>query len=190
LVWREALRSLVKDVRGFNLQHLENLDDLLGRQTGTLIHLPRGVTARRQYEGIVLRVGPAASAPKAVSLPVPGQARFGDVTLSAARVRGTAPETDAQTILVDAAAVGDDLKVRPPRTGDRFKPAGMRGSKLVSDLLTDAKVPRDERPWVPVVVKPGPRRTSRGDIVWVAGYRADRRFAAAGSGQKILLKVS
>ena len=190
LVWREALRSVVKDVRGFNLQHLENLDDLLSRQTGTLIHLPRGVTARRQYEGIVLRVGPAAEPPRAVELPVPGQARFGDVTITATRVKSGTPETDANAILVDAAEVGAGLVIRPPRVGDRFKPAGMRGSKLVSDLLTDAKVPRDERPWVPVVVKPGPRRTSRGEIVWVAGYRADRRFAATGSGQKILLKVS
>ncbi len=200
LVWREALRSLVKDVRGFNLQHLENLDDLLSRQTGTLIHLPRGVTARRTYDEIVLRVGPAAKPPKLTTLKVPGRVRFGDVTVSATRVRGAAPETGANAILVDAAAVGDDLKIRPLRAGDRFKPAGMRGSKLVSDLLTDAKVPRDERPWVPVVVAPASRRSGRprrlknsvrgGDIVWVAGYRADRRFAVVPGQQKILLKVS
>lgn len=189
LVWREALRSLVKDVRGFNLRHLENLDDLLSSQTGTLIHLPRGVTARRQYEEIVLRVGPAAESPKAVALPVPGQVKFGDVTISATVVRGGAPATDTQAILVDPEAIGSTLRVRPPRAGDRFKPAGMRGSKLVSDLLTDAKVPRDERPWVPVVVKPGPRRNSRGEIVWVAGHRADRRFAADGQ-SRVLLKVA
>ncbi len=189
LVWREALRSLVKDLRGFNRQHLENLEELLSLQTGSLVHLPRGVTARRQYEEIRLRVGTAAEPPRAANLPVPGEVRFGDVTVSATRVKAGVPETNNQTILVDAAAIGSWLRVRPPRAGDRFKPAGMRGSKLVSDLLTDAKIPRDERPWVPVVVKPGPRRTSRGEIIWVAGHRADRRFAVADGGQKIILRL-
>lgn len=199
LVWREALRALVKDVRGFNLQHLENLDDLLTRQTGALIHLPRGVTARRRYEEIVLRVGPTDGPPKSVTLNIPGRVRFGDVAVSATRVRSGMPETGVNTILVDAEAVGSALTIRPLRAGDRFQPAGMRGSKLVSDLLTDAKVSRDERSWVPIVVAPATRRSGRprrlknsvrgGDIVWVAGYRADRRFAVSNDSKMILLKV-
>ncbi len=188
LVWREALRSLVKDVRGFTLRHLENLDDLLSRQTGILIHLPRGVTARRQYEEIVLRVGAAAETPKAVILPIPGQVKFGEVTVSATLVKRGTPATDDQAILVDREAIGPSLRVRPLRVGDRFKPAGMRGSKLVSDLLTDAKVPRDERPWVPIVTTT--RRRPRTEIVWVAGHRADRRFAATDESQRVFLKVS
>jgi tRNA(Ile)-lysidine synthase len=47
-------------------------------------------------------------------------------------------------------------------------PLGMRGSKKLSDLMIDAKIPRESRQQVPVV------RDGEG-IVWVAGVRmADR----------------
>lgn len=185
LVWREAIRELVGDLRGLTLRHLENLDELLSLQTGSLIHLPRGLTGRRQYDEVVLRIGPSATVPKAATLPIPGRVSFGEKTVTAAVIRKE-PETHPQAIIVDATAIGKTLRVRPPRAGDRFKPAGMRGSKLVSDLLTDAKVPRDERAWVPVVTTTKRPRS----IVWVAGYRADRRFAAKDNTAKVLLKVT
>lgn len=185
IVWREAVRELVGDLRGFTLRHFENLDELLSLQTGSLIHLPRGLTGRRQYDEIVLRTGHPAVPPKAVNLPVPGRVRFGETTISAEILTDGEPETSPHTIVVDAPAIGRELRVRPPRAADRFKPAGMRGSKLVSDLLTDAKVPRDERSWVPVVTTVKRPRA----IVWVAGYRADRRFAADGNA-RVVLKIT
>lgn len=188
LVWREALRQSAGDLRGFALRHLEQLDDLLHRQTGSRAHLPRGITAARQYDALVLRVGPPTEPPKRTVLPVPGEAGFGDRKISAKTVARARPESSGAAAVVDAEAVGDRLIVRPPRAGDRFKPVGMRGSKLVSDLLTDAKVPRDERPWVPVVVKPG-GRGQRQQVVWVAGYRADRRFAPRRGGERAMLQL-
>ena len=56
------------------------------------------------------------------------------------------------------------LVLRPWRTGDRFRPAGMGGSKLVSDLLIDAKVPVHQKAGVLVL-------ESRGTILWVCGLR-------------------
>ncbi|HEY8108626.1 MAG TPA: tRNA lysidine(34) synthetase TilS [Patescibacteria group bacterium] len=188
LVWREALRQLAGDLRGFALRHLEQLDDLLHRQTGSRAHLPRGVTAARQYDELVLRIGPPAAPPKRTTLAVPGEADFGDRTISAKTVARARPEASGRTAVLDAVALGDELVIRPPRAGDRFKPVGMRGSKLVSDLLTDAKVPRDERPWVPVVLKPG-GRGKRQQVVWVAGYRADRRFVPRRGGKRVVLRL-
>jgi len=49
-----------------------------------------------------------------------------------------------------------------------MRPLGMRGTKKLSDILVDAKVPRRLRQATPVV-------RSAGEIVWVAGVRlADR----------------
>ncbi|MDP9211769.1 MAG: tRNA lysidine(34) synthetase TilS [bacterium] len=189
LVWREALRLLVGDLRGFALRHFEQLDDLLDRQTGGRAHLPRGVTALRQYDEVILRKGTQVAAPKHATLRVPGEVRFGDRTVSAKTITRARPEHTNRAAIVSAAAMGPRLTVRPPRTGDRFKPVGMRGSKLVSDLLTDAKVARDERPWVPVVVKPA-GRGRRGEIVWVAGYRADRRFVPKTGDKRIVLRLA
>ncbi|HPJ51727.1 MAG TPA: tRNA lysidine(34) synthetase TilS [Flavobacteriales bacterium] len=67
------------------------------------------------------------------------------------------------------------LVLRPWRSGDRIRPLGMTGSRLVSDVLTDAKVPLDVKASVRVL-------ESRGTLVWVCGYRLAEGFQAdAGS---------
>lgn len=170
VVWREAVREMAGHLNGFKLRHMENLDDLLDRQAGNRIHLPHALVAHRRSATVAFKIDRDLSPPSAGRLKVPGTLNFGDFNVTATRdIRESSSNNE---VVVDAESVGPELEVRSPKAGDRFKPVGMRGSKLVSDLLTDAKVPRDERPWVPVVT------TQQGDIVWVAGYRADRRFLA------------
>lgn len=56
------------------------------------------------------------------------------------------------------------------RDGDRFKPFGMHGSKLVSDLFTDLKLDENEKreTWI---------LEADGQILWVLGYRASQLYA-------------
>ena len=71
----------------------------------------------------------------------------------------------------DADRVGDaPIEVRTWRSGDRMCPLGMSGSRKLQDIFTDQKVPRSLRDRVPVVV-------CRGDVIWLPGYRIDRRWA-------------
>ena len=59
------------------------------------------------------------------------------------------------------------------RPGDRMKPLGMAGSKKLSDVFTDLKIPRAERPsWIVV--------ECAGQIAALAGWRVSRDFAVAG----------
>ena len=46
---------------------------------------------------------------------------------------------------IDLDQTKGSMKVRLPAAGDRFKPYGMKGTKLLSDYFTDRKVPRFER---------------------------------------------
>ncbi|MBR5928499.1 MAG: tRNA lysidine(34) synthetase TilS [Prevotella sp.] len=46
---------------------------------------------------------------------------------------------DKHTACLDAATVSFPLTIRPVQQGDRFQPFGMKGSKLISDYLTDRK---------------------------------------------------
>jgi len=64
--------------------------------------------------------------------------------------------------------VGGDLSLRTWRHGDRLQPFGMRGTKRVSRLLSDAKVPPDQRRGVGVVV-------AGSEVLWVVGFRASGR---------------
>lgn len=69
-----------------------------------------------------------------------------------------------------AAVAGRDLVFRSWRAGDRMQPLGMTGSKKLSDIFTDLKVPRVERN-ARVVVECG------GEIAALAGWRVSRDFA-------------
>ena len=56
------------------------------------------------------------------------------------------------------------LTLRGRLPGDRFQPLGMSGEKKLQDFLVDAKVPREWRDRVPILIS-GDR------IAWVVGYR-------------------
>ena len=72
---------------------------------------------------------------------------------------------------LDAAQVQFPLTVRPVQAGDRFQPFGMKGSRLVSDYLTDRKRNVFEKRRQLVVTD------ARDRIVWLVGQRTDQRFA-------------
>ena len=62
-----------------------------------------------------------------------------------------------------------EVVLRHWREGDRFKPFGMRGSKLLSDLFTDLKFSEKEKneTWL---------LEADGEILWVLGCRASQAF--------------
>lgn len=61
---------------------------------------------------------------------------------------------------VDAEKIEYPLIVRNWEAGDKFKPLGMKGSKKISDFLTDMKMPVHQKERVKVLI-------SRGEILWV-----------------------
>jgi tRNA(Ile)-lysidine synthase len=65
---------------------------------------------------------------------------------------------------LDRASLGEQVQVRTRQSGDRFQPLGMQQEKKLQDFFTDAKVPREWRDRVPLLV------ADRG-IAWVVGYR-------------------
>ncbi len=75
------------------------------------------------------------------------------------------------------------LKLRPWEKGDHFRPLGMdKGSKKVSDLLVDEKIPlpEKERTWV---------LESDGAIAWVIGIRIADPFKVR-KGTKRILRIA
>jgi tRNA(Ile)-lysidine synthase len=69
----------------------------------------------------------------------------------------------------DAERLGGAPLLRSMRTGDRFRPLGMCGSKKLSDFLSDSKFPRILRDEVLVV-------EVNGEIAWVVGMRCAHSF--------------
>lgn len=75
-----------------------------------------------------------------------------------------------KTAYFDGSKIVFPLTLRLTQKGDRFVPFGMRGSRLVSDFLTDKKKTLFEKRRQLVLVN------GNGDILWVVGERADNRY--------------
>ena len=95
---------------------------------------------------------------------------YGDISVEKMPFDGTIDKS-ATTAMLDCAKLSLPLTLRNSATGDRFRPYGMRGSKLVSDYLTDRKKSLREKRRQLVVTD------SKGAIVWLVGERVAAPFA-------------
>lgn len=90
------------------------------------------------------------------------------------------PSKSARRITLDAEKVNFPLIYRRTETGDRFQPFGMKGSKLVSDYLTDRKRSYLQKLEQHVI-------THRdGDIIWLVGERTSEKTKITEQTQTIL----
>ena len=71
---------------------------------------------------------------------------------------------------LDADLVSMPVTLRRVQTGDKFVPFGMKGKKLVSDFLTDIKMPLTEKHRQLVAVD------ATGYIIWLVNQRPDNRY--------------
>jgi tRNA(Ile)-lysidine synthase len=81
---------------------------------------------------------------------------------------------------LDADTISFPLKLRTWRSGDRFYPFGLKGSKKISDYLINNKVPLPDKQQIWVL-------ESDGKIIWVVNHRIDDRFKVTEQTSKILL---
>jgi tRNA(Ile)-lysidine synthase len=106
---------------------------------------------------------------EAVSFALPGRARFDGVELEAwiEHAPPVAWPDGRECAVCDADAVGEQVLVRPAIDGERFRPLGARGTKLVRDAQAEAGIPARLRSHAPIIVADEP--------IWVVGYRIDNR---------------
>jgi tRNA(Ile)-lysidine synthase len=186
---RRVLRRAVEateGLRGISFKHIEDIMQLIKTgSAGDRLYLPRDVRVVKKYSTLLLTSEP----PKALGTYSisPGEEvvlEEAGLVLTASALKEAAPEAEKDLAAVDAEKLKLPLTVRARRDGDCFYPEGFGKRKKLQDFFVDEKVPRDERGLVPIV-------TSGDDIVWVAGMRADSRFAAGeGSRNVVLLELN
>lgn len=91
------------------------------------------------------------------------------------------PQRDNTTAYFDLDRLREykEIKLRYPRIGDRLKPWGMKGSRLLSDIFTDLHYTHIQRLNVPVL-------EADGEILWVVGVRASRIATVTPTTRRIL----
>lgn len=94
-------------------------------------------------------------------------------------------EFSKDILFLDSMKLKGELKIRHWEIGDRMKPIGLKGSKLISDILKDAKIPNHLRPKQFVV-------HDDEKIVWCVGLCVGREAAVTSNSEisNVLLVTS
>ena len=175
-VWRRRLilaalrRALTEAPYSSGLAR--EIEDLIDAQVGRRVEVGAGTIWRERG---ALRLVPAGATPEPLWPPIPvpwGE----DVPVPQGTLRvdplderpaNLDPGT-SNVAYVDADRLVDPLALHTWREGDRIRPLGLDGTKPVSDLLTDAKVPPHRRAAVCLL-------TTDEHPAWVVGHRLDHR---------------
>lgn len=187
VILRRVLRRAIdetKGLRGIGFLHIEELISLIKKgNSGDRMYLPGGIRAIRGYATFTITSEEPARI-SSCTLNEPGNvviAETAQVITASVVDSGEAEKADMRkTVVLDADRAPFPLMIRMRRPGDFFYPFGFGRKKKLQDFFVDEKIPRDERDAVPVV------ECGRG-ILWIAGLRADARFAVDKSTRRILL---
>ena len=145
------------------------------KQSGTKIQLADNVTARNEYGKLIIERDLVQSEPFSYEF------HCGE-TLNISEIKKTITISLADKRAKDGAiylscGAGDRIVIRSRRSGDKFYPDGMTGSKKVKDYFINEKIPKEKRNSIPVI-------EINGKIAAV-GRRVDRNFLFKESGIRI-----
>jgi tRNA(Ile)-lysidine synthase len=196
LLWREMCRIAGGRTVGF--EHVAQALRMLEPDGASSLDAP-GHRLERIGERVVLRgrvpgvTGRVERQPPTnlfrYSLSIPGVVQLSELGCvvsaesveTAQRQSGSSAVSGNSSVAVRRDLCGKSLAVRNRRPGDRFRPAGLGGTKKLQDFFVDRKVARSERDRVPLVVDDSDR------IVWVAGFGIDEAFRITDPGQAMLI---
>jgi tRNA(Ile)-lysidine synthase len=205
--FQAAFRMASRNAHSLTRRHLEGLRSLLAREG--LARLPGGMLGRRNETEIwigapraaataiadrdsdrtEIRIGPSrdGTAPGEVPLPLGVWTRWPplDCRIRVRRLGAvgiTRYRRDRWREILSLGLLEAPLSLRGWRPGDRFRPLGLPGRKKLQDFFVDAKVPRHQRGWLPLLL-------SGGRIAWVVGHRIAEEFRWRGGGAACLVEV-
>ncbi|MFN3650561.1 MAG: tRNA lysidine(34) synthetase TilS [Armatimonadota bacterium] len=175
---RRALRQLLEEATpGVEISAalLQRLWELVAAGEPSAVDLPgapwraRRVRDQLRLEPAEPRRSPTPVLPRTLSLS--GEVEAPELGIALRLEVGHPPDDPRRPPLeavLDLQALRPPLCLRAPERGDRFRPLGAPGTRLLSDLFTDRKIPREERAAWPVLA-------DEEGIVWVVGLAiADR----------------
>lgn len=168
---------------GFNSRQVADVYRSLSGEAGRMFYSTDYV-ALKDREVLCVRKRELVDSEELYTLPEEGNLVLPDGrVLTAHRIVPDAswcvPKTNDVCVL-DVSRLSKPLVLRHPKEGDRMRPFGMKGTKLLSDLYTDLKLSRMERSaqWL---------LCHGDDVVWAVGLRASEWCRLHGDESEVLV---
>jgi len=168
------------------------LIESLRQATDTFVSIGANISAARDTKGkVILRaeqIRQFNESERAVEPGGAGHAEFGGRrfrwSMEPMR-RFSRPRQMAGVEVFDADKIGDGIRLRHWRAGDRFQPIGLKSAAKLQDLFVNAGIPAARRSELVLAA------TADGGIFWVEGLRIGERFKLTPqTTQKLVWKCS
>jgi tRNA(Ile)-lysidine synthase len=191
---RRVITLILYYLRGHTSQweqvHIESIGSLLtNRYPSAELHLPHGIVARRVYDRLFFTAAQAAP-PASEVPPAPCElSKLGryelpeyGIALELREVEGVPSRPrDAWVAHFDAdELLSSRIYIRSRAAGDLVRPIGLHGTKRISDVFVDAKVPKAERATWPLFC-------INDSIAWVVGLTRGQAGLVTSKTQRTLV---
>jgi tRNA(Ile)-lysidine synthase len=157
--------------------------NLVKQEKGTTIQINEKILALRESNSILVLVEPEFEEVNfSVTYDSKLQKYYGsyfEFKISSASVKEAKLSDNPYVEFFDADKVKHKLILRNWKPGDKFVPLGMKYSKKVSDILTDAKIPSIFRKQI-LVLCDGP------EIIWLVGVRLSEKYKVTNETKKVI----
>ncbi len=160
---------------GFNGDQVRQI---LDAETGRIVSSATGYDVLKDRERLI--VEPALEPFNPMRIPEEGTYILDGNKRFSVRKKPVYVSKESHIATLDAANVRFPLTIRRVEEGDWMQPYGMKGRKLLSDLMTDLKMTVFEKRRQLVVVD------SQGVVVWLVGVRVDQRMTVSATTDFVL----
>ncbi|GBD88392.1 tRNA(Ile)-lysidine synthase [bacterium BMS3Abin03] len=163
-------------------KNILDIEKLLSKQVGKKIRLSDKLIVSKERNKLVFISGDDSDVNEDVSIEINAgeQKKIGKniVSVKPVRMQEYMERVNTGTEFISADRIKTPFVLRRWRNGDRFYPLGMKGSKKISDFLTEQKVDSHKKGKQLVL-------TNNRKIVWVVGMRIDDRFKVTEKTRKV-----
>jgi len=178
------LKSVIENRFNIELssENIYALVELVNSQVGKAVHLKENIIAAKERNELIIGRKSTVKSEKAISKIKVGQKLdIGDKTISINEVNKKLFKftRDKSIEFISADSLKDIFQIRKWKAGDKFQPIGMKGTKKISDFLSDEKISSIKKKEHLIL-------TNGGKIIWVIGLRIDERFKVTSETKKIL----
>ena len=186
--WR-VIQRMLRTIYGEEKEDLEisqTFKKLQQPPPSFVLECPPGICMEKRYETVSLGKKKLETIPPfEVELVSPGRTLIKEigreVVTEEMDVEGQSgmPPVSSEMAFLDYHVLQFPLRIRNFRPGDRFHPLGVQGSQKLKEFFIDHRIPRFERPKIPLLL-------SGETVAWVVGYRIDDRFKVTDKTRKVL----
>ena len=178
------LKSVIENRFNIELssENIYALVELVNSQVGKAVHLKENIIASKERNELTIGRKHSVKSEKAINKIKVGQAlNVGGKIISISEVnRKIFKFTPNKSVeFISAEGLSNVFEIRRWKDGDKFQPIGMKGTKKISDFLSDEKISS-------IIKKEHLVLTNSGKIVWVIGLRIDERFKVTPETKKSL----